>query len=91
MSRSSTPSSVKALKKKPKEAEEPPIKEKQQEEEEDEGDEEFIKRRGKKRRKKREGSSGVPAFQTSIDPETQVKQKFIFYDLLKKNWFLCWP
>ncbi|EFA08824.1 hypothetical protein TcasGA2_TC006521 [Tribolium castaneum] len=73
-SRSSTPSSVKALKKKNKEVEEPPIKEKQEEkksDDEEEAEDEFIKRRGKKRRKKREGS-GAPAFQTSVDPETQV-------------------
>ncbi|XP_044253371.1 uncharacterized protein LOC123004262 [Tribolium madens] len=75
VSRSSTPSSVKALKKKTKEAEEPQTKEKQEEkksDDEEEAEDEFIKRRGKKRRKKRESSSGAPAFQTSIDPETQV-------------------
>lgn len=41
---------------------------------EDDEDEEFIKRRGKKRRKRgRDASRGPPAFQPSIDPETQVK------------------
>lgn len=45
---------------------------------EDDDDEEFIKRRGKKRRKRgRDASRGPPAFQPSLDPETQVKRKFI--------------
>ncbi|KAJ3644663.1 hypothetical protein Zmor_022375 [Zophobas morio] len=38
----------------------------------EEVEDEFIKRRGKKRRKKRDASREPPAFQTSIDPETQV-------------------
>ncbi|KAJ8953941.1 hypothetical protein NQ318_019184 [Aromia moschata] len=40
---------------------------------EEEDDEEFITRRGRKRRKKsRDPSRGPPAFQASLDPETQV-------------------
>jgi hypothetical protein len=76
LSRSPTPNSVKALKKKPKEVEEvPPVKDKHEEkkpDEEEEVEDEFVKRRGKKRRKKRDESRGPPAFQTSLDPETQV-------------------
>ncbi|XP_050296672.1 uncharacterized protein LOC126736387 [Anthonomus grandis grandis] len=38
-----------------------------------ENDEDFIKRRGKKKKKKdRDTSRGPPAFQASLDPETQV-------------------
>lgn len=49
-------------------------KDKEGVEEEDVDDEEFIKRRGKKRRKRgRDASRGPPAFQPSLDPETQVK------------------
>lgn len=49
-------------------------KDKEGVEEEDIDDEEFIKRRGKKRRKRgRDASRGPPAFQPSLDPETQVK------------------
>lgn len=41
--------------------------------EEEEEEEEMIKRRGKKRRKRgRDASREPPAFQTSIDPETQI-------------------
>lgn len=50
-------------------------KDKESVEEEDVDDEEFIKRRGKKRRKRgRDASRGPPAFQPSLDPETQVKE-----------------
>ncbi|KAJ8916127.1 hypothetical protein NQ315_004494 [Exocentrus adspersus] len=46
---------------------------KEQGDEEEEEDGEFIKRRGKKRRKRgRDSSRGPPAFQASLDPETQV-------------------
>ncbi|RZC41389.1 uncharacterized protein BDFB_002019, partial [Asbolus verrucosus] len=73
--RSTTPNSVRALKKKPKEADDNQAKDKQEEkklDEDDDNEEEFVKRRGKKRRKKREGSTGAPGFETAIDPETQV-------------------
>ncbi|XP_018566349.1 uncharacterized protein LOC108907241 [Anoplophora glabripennis] len=49
------------------------VNEKDQEDQEEGDEEEFIKRRGKKRRKKgRDSSRGPPAFQASLDPETQM-------------------
>lgn len=39
---------------------------------EEEEEEEYVKRRGKRRRKRRDASRGPPAFQVSLDPETQV-------------------
>lgn len=54
--------------------------------EEADEDEEFIKRRGKKRRKRgRDASRGPPAFQPSLDPETQVRRKFNQHFILNSN------
>lgn len=58
----------------------------QEGQEEEEGEEEFIKRRGKMRRKRgRDSSRGPPAFQASLDPETQVYICFVLTTIFSLN------